>query len=145
MQMKIAVRYVTRSGNTKKLAEAIGKAVEASALPVTDALAEPVDLLFLGGSVYAGGVDPALSAFIGDLKAGYVKKAAVFSTAAIARSAYPQIKKLLEAKGIEAVEQEYHCRGKFLCLHMNRPNEKDCAAAAQFAQGLKKEFGPKLG
>ena len=33
--MKIAVRYYTKTGNTKKLAEAIGKAVGAEALPIS--------------------------------------------------------------------------------------------------------------
>jgi flavodoxin len=35
MKMKIAVRYYTKTGNTKKLAEAIGKAVGAEALPIS--------------------------------------------------------------------------------------------------------------
>lgn len=33
--MKIAVRYYTKTGNTKRLAEAIGKAVDAEALPIS--------------------------------------------------------------------------------------------------------------
>ena len=51
--MKIAVRYYTRSGNTKKLAEAIAKAVGAEAKTVDEPLWEDVDILFLGSSVYA--------------------------------------------------------------------------------------------
>ena len=48
--MKIAVRYYTKTGNTKKLAEAIGNAVGAEALPISVPITEPVDVLFLGNS-----------------------------------------------------------------------------------------------
>ena len=51
--MKIAVRYYTRSGNTQKLAEAVAAAVGVEALPVSEPLTEPVDVLFLGCSYYA--------------------------------------------------------------------------------------------
>ncbi|MDR1194504.1 MAG: flavodoxin [Peptococcaceae bacterium] len=134
--MNIAVRYFTRSGNTQKLAEAIGEAVKTPALPITEPLPAPVELLFLGGSVYAGGIDQALTAFIAGLGPDAVKKAAIFSTAAILPSAYPQIKKQLEARGIEVAAEEYHCRGKFSLLHKSRPNAQDLGAAAAFAAKL---------
>ena len=47
--MKIAVRYYSRSGNTKAVAEAIAEAVGVSAVSVEQkgaALTEPVDILF---------------------------------------------------------------------------------------------------
>jgi flavodoxin len=137
--MNTAVRFFTRSGNTKKLASAIGAALGVPALPITEPLTETADLLFLGGSVYGGGVDKALAAFIDTLSPEKVKKAAVFSTAAVVRSAYPALKALLEAKGIPVEKQEYHCRGRFLFLHPRRPNDKDCAAAAAFAVHLARE------
>lgn len=44
--MKIEVRYFSRGGNTKKLAEAIAKAVGAEAKTVSEPLTEDVDILF---------------------------------------------------------------------------------------------------
>ena len=55
--MKIAVRYYTRSGNTKKLAEAIADAVKVDAKDVTVPLMKKADILFLGCSYYAFDVD----------------------------------------------------------------------------------------
>ena len=46
--MKIAVRYYTKTGNTKKLAEAVADAVGAEALPISAPITERVDILFLG-------------------------------------------------------------------------------------------------
>ena len=40
--MKIAVRYYTKTGNTKRLAEALAKELGVKALPVTEPITEPV-------------------------------------------------------------------------------------------------------
>ena len=51
--MKTAVRYYTKTGNTKRLAEEVGKALGVDALPICEPLDEKVDVLFLGNSYYA--------------------------------------------------------------------------------------------
>ena len=56
--MKIAVRYYTKTGNTKRLAEAVAKAVGTEAQPISVPITEPVDILFLGNSYYAFSIDP---------------------------------------------------------------------------------------
>ena len=66
--MKIAVRYYTRSGNTKKLADAVAKAVSAEAKDIASPLTEKTDILFLGCSYYAFDVDEAVKTFIAQNK-----------------------------------------------------------------------------
>jgi flavodoxin len=134
--MTIAVRYFTRTGNTEKVARAIGNAVQVPALPISTPLDEPVDLLFLGGAIYAFGLDEAIKKFIGTLSPAMVKEVAVFSTTAVVPSAYPHMKKLLDEKGIPVAQREFHCRGKFTVMHTDRPNEQDLASAAEFARSL---------
>lgn len=51
--MKNAIRYYAETGNTKKLAEAIGEAVGICPETVEVSVIEDVDVLFLGSSVYA--------------------------------------------------------------------------------------------
>ena len=65
--MKIAVRYYTKTGNTKRLAEAVAAAVGAQALPITCPIDEPADILFLGNSYYAFTIDPEVRKFIASL------------------------------------------------------------------------------
>ena len=65
--MKIAVRYYTKTGNTKRLAEAVAKAVGVEALPISAGITEPVDVLFLGNSYYAFTIDPEVRAFVSSL------------------------------------------------------------------------------
>lgn len=133
--MKIAVRYYFRGGNTKKLADAIAKAAGVAAEAVSVPLTEDVDILFLGSSVYAGGVDDEVKSFIKgiDVRVGKVVN---FSTAALVRSTYKQVEKLLSEKNIPLAQEEFYCRGSFALLHRGRPNAQDCAAAAQFAGRL---------
>jgi flavodoxin len=137
--MRIAVRYFTRSGNTKKVADAIASAVGASSAPLSSPVKKPVDLLFLGGSVYGFGVDDALKAFVSELDPELVKKVAVFSTSAVVPSGCPQIKKLVDEKGIPLAKEDFHCRGKFAFLHSGRPNSDDLKAVATFAKNAAKE------
>ncbi|MDL2324194.1 flavodoxin [Ruminococcaceae bacterium OttesenSCG-928-A16] len=134
--MNIEVRYFTRGGNTKKLADTIAQAAGVTAKPISTPVEIETDLLFLGASVYAAGVDAAMHAFINTLNPQLVHKVAVFSTAAIKKSAYPQVQKLLNTKGISVLEKEFCCRGQFAMLHRGRPNAQDLAQAFAFAKDI---------
>ena len=58
--MRTEVRYFSRGGATKKLADAIGRAVGAEAKSVEVPLDQYADVVFLGASVYGGKPDPAV-------------------------------------------------------------------------------------
>ena len=135
--MKIAVRYYSRGGNTKKVAEAIAKAVGVEAKTVFEPLSEDVDILFLGCSPYAFDVDDEVKKFIGGIGAK-VEKAAVFGTSAGVKSTRKYVEKLFEEKNIPLLKEEFFCRGSFLMLHKGRPNEADLKAAAEFAKKIVK-------
>lgn len=133
--MKVAIRYFSRGGNTKKLADAIAKAVGVEAKTVLEPLTEDVDILFLGSSVYAYGVDDAVKEFISgiDVKIGKVVN---FSTAALIKSTYKQVAKLLAAKNIPLAKEEFACKGSFAMMHRGKPDDADCKAAAEFAKKI---------
>lgn len=133
--MKVAIRYFTRSGNTKKLADAIGEAIGVEAKDVSAPLEEPVDILFLGSSVYAAGVDDAVKQFIADNhdKIGVLYN---FSTAALISSTYKQIQKIAAAQGVKVAQEEFHCRGSFAMMHKGHPDQEDLDAAAAFAKKI---------
>lgn len=62
--MTTAVRYYTRSGNTRKLALTIADIAGVPAMDITCPLPEKVDTLFLGCSYYAFDVDEAVKRFL---------------------------------------------------------------------------------
>lgn len=131
--MKIAVRYYTRSGNTKKLAGAVAAAVGAEALDVEHPLTEKADILFLGCSYYAFDVDEHVKDFL-RANSGNIGEVALFGTSAMMKSTYRPVKKVTDKLGIKLRQGDFHCRGQFLKVHPGRPNEEDCAAAARFAR-----------
>lgn len=131
--MNIQVRYLSKSGNTKKVADAIAKEVGVTAETLEKGISGDTDILFLGGAMYWAGVDSKLKKFILGLDCS-VKKVAIFSTTAVVKSAYPEIKKLLIAKNIFVYDNEFHCKGEFLKFHKGRPNADDLEIAKQFAR-----------
>lgn len=131
--MTVAVRYYTRSGNTKKLAEAIAAAVGVQAEPVSVPLAEKADILFLGSSPYAFDVDEAIKSFVA-ANAANIGTLYNFSTAASPMSTARLVGKLAAEHGVKMADEEFRCFGSFLMMHRGRPNAGDCAAAAAFAK-----------
>ena len=133
--MKIAVRYYSRGGNTKKVAEAIAKAVGVEAKTVSEPLTEDVDILFLVSSPYAFDVDDEVKKFISGINVN-VGKVVNFSTSAAIKSTKKYVEKLLAEKNIQMAKEEFSCRGSFMMLHKGRPNEADLKAAAAFAKNI---------
>ena len=86
--MKVAVRYYTKTGNTKRLAEAVAKAVWTEALPISSPVTEPVDILFLGNSYYAFSIDPEVRDFVPSLDKNMVGKIVNFGSACMLNSTY---------------------------------------------------------
>ena len=127
--MNIAVRYYSRSGNTKVVAEAIAEAVGADAVSVDNSkaeIAEPVDVLFIGGALYAYGLDKHLKDYLKTLNKENVKKAVVFSTSWLSKHSVELIKKGLSDNGITVEEEYFYVK--------NKPNEAQKQEAAVFAR-----------
>jgi len=134
--MKIAVRYYTKTGNTKRLAESIAKAVCVEAQPLSAPIIEPVDILFLGNSYYAFNIDPEVRNFIKSLDKAKVGRIVNFGSAAMLNSTYKKVKAEADKVGIPMDEREFHCKGEFKGLHKGKPDEVDMKAAAEFAKQI---------
>lgn len=134
--MRIAVRYYTKTGNTKKLAEAVAEAVGAEALPLSAPIDEKVDILFLGNSYYAFSIDPEVREFIRKLDRSKVGRIVNFGSAAMLNSTYKKVKAEADKAGIPMDKREFHCKGEFKGVHKGRPNAEDLAVAADFAKAI---------
>lgn len=135
--MKFAVRYYTKTGNTKRLAEAVANELDVEALPISEGLNEQADILFLGNSYYAFTIDPEVRSFIAGLSKDKVGKIVNFGSAALLNSTYKKVKAEAAKVGIPVDEKEFHCKGEFKALHKGRPNEDDLKAAREFARQYK--------
>ncbi|MCR5400453.1 MAG: flavodoxin [Treponema sp.] len=135
--MKFAVRYYTKTGNTKRLAEAIAQELEVQALPITEPLPEAVDILFLGNSYYAFSIDPEVKSYVASLSKDKVGKIVNFGSAALLNSTYKKVKTEADKRGIPMDQREFHCKGEFKGLHKGKPDQNDLEAAKEFARSFK--------
>jgi flavodoxin len=135
--MTYAVRYYTKTGNTKRLAEAVAKELGVEALPISEPVKEKVDYLFLGNSYYAFSIDPEVRIFVASLDKEKIGKIVNFGSAAMLNSTYKKVKKEADKVGIAMDEKEFHCKGEFKGIHKGRPNQDDIAEAVRFVKQYK--------
>lgn len=120
-----AVRYFSKSGNTKRIAEAIAEGAGVNAVSITEEpeFTAPVDVLFLGGAPYANIMAPELKAYAEKLDPALVKKVILFTTSNWSRRTVYALKKILTAKGIPVADE-------FFYAHMLQIGAKTDAARA---------------
>lgn len=137
--MHIEVRFHTRSGNTKIVAEAIADVAAVTASDCSVPVLQPTDLLFLGGSVYGGSLDKTLQEFISSLDPAIVKCVAVFGTSALKKTPEDAVEGAVRRHGIPVLEEGFHCRGSFAVMHRGHPDENDLKSAKTFAENAMKK------
>lgn len=135
--MKAAVRYYTKGGNTKKVAEAIAEAIGVEARSIDVPLEEKYDVVFLGNSVYAANIDKEVKDFVTE-NAERIGCLVNVSTAALIESTYGKMTKLCQELGIKIDDREFHCKGHFKFMHKGRPDENDLEEARKFALDIVK-------
>ncbi|MCQ2798728.1 MAG: flavodoxin [Bacilli bacterium] len=133
--MNIAIRYFSKGGNTKKMAEAVAEVVGTPALETTANLEETADILFLGSSVYAGKYSKEVEEFLESNKDS-IKEIVCFGSSASGKSTQPQVKKWGEKNGVQVNDKFYSCRGHFLFAFKDRPNEEDLNSLKAFAKEI---------
>lgn len=132
--MKTAVAYYSKTGNTRKIAEAMAESVGTHAIDVSiNDLVEPLDLLFVGGAVYGGKLDEALVSFIKSLTPEKIKRVAVFSTYFTIETASKMIEKLLAEQNVAVADECFSCKGRFLLFSRKLPGSEDIGNAKRYA------------
>ena len=131
--MKVAIRYFTRTGHTKKLIDAISEAIGVEALDISHPITEPVDILFLGNSVYVTKTGRDMRHFLQKLDPKLVGEVVNISTAGILESSYKSLCGLCAKYGITVSKKEFRCAGEFNGLHKGKPDDDDARRAAEFA------------
>lgn len=143
--MKIAVRYQSRGGNTKAVAEIISKEFHTQALSVDNPINDYTDILFLGGGVYEWKMDNSLRNFIERLPAEKIGQIICFSTTGIMDSTLKQIRRAAEERGIAVNENELlvkmMLRGhSWLGLTGGNLTEKQRKLVFQFVKKIKEKI-----
>jgi flavodoxin I len=131
------VIYSSRSGNTKKLAQAIASGIGVTAYAAGSGIKiDYADTLFVGSALYAGKIHPQLQAFLKNLAACQVGTVVVFGTSLSGSIALAQIQAILAPKGIRIADNTLKVKGSFLWMNRGRPNEKDLNIARDFGKEI---------
>lgn len=130
--MKVEVRYYSRGGNTRRLAEAVAKALNVEALTVDAPMTGRADVVFLCASVYGGLPDKSVTTFVKQ-NARDIGRLVVLSTSASGKSTHGRLRAAAEDMGVSVSEAFFHCPGAWTLFHRGRPNADDCRRAADFA------------
>ncbi len=129
-----SIRYYSKFGHSKQMAQAIEEIVGAKAATVAEPLTGTVDTLYLGAGVLLGKVNSAVIDFINTLKPEDVKEVVLFGSCAIIDSPVPQMRKALEAKGIKVSDKSFTCKGSMGPIHRGHPNKADLDDFCKFIQ-----------
>ncbi len=130
--MKYAVRYFSKFGHSEQMAKVIAEVLDVKPETVAVPISEPVDTLYLGAGVFLGKVNKTVAQFINSLNPQMVKNVICFGSCAIIDSPVPQMRKMLEAKGIHCDERSFTCKGSMGPIHSGHPDQKDLAELRAF-------------
>lgn len=106
--MKVAIRYFSKLGHTKDIADAMGDELGIKAISIVDEpnLTEEVDILFLGGAPYANVMDEKLRTYAKGLNNKLVNRVVLFTTSNWSRRTVRSLKKILTNNSIK-VDDDY--------------------------------------
>jgi flavodoxin len=137
---RIKVFYFSKSGNTKKVAEAIAAEMKTDAIDVASHGGnygmKDCDLLLVGSGVYWFKAGNEMVKFLETLAPSEGKCAAVFGTHGSRDDHIAQMKKILEGKGLKVIG-EWSCPGQeYAMVNKGRPNQEDLKEAREFARRM---------
>jgi len=132
-----AVVYLTKTGHSKKIAEAIASALSLSALDIkTRPVIGEVDLLFIVGGLYGKQSDPMMLEFVKGLSPKQIKKAVLVTSSANGSLKQAAVRTALESRGIQVAPEEYCCKGSFLFFFLGHPNSEEIEGAVSFSKSF---------
>ncbi len=139
--IKTSIVYATKTKHSKKLAEAIGTALNIKADNITSHhnLLDNTDLLFIVGGIYGGESMPELLEYVRKLNPSMVKSVALVTNCGSGRQKQLTVRKILENNGIRVID-EFVCKGAILFVALRHPNAHDLMAAVDFAESMKKRL-----
>ncbi|MBF7095706.1 flavodoxin domain-containing protein [Alkalibacter mobilis] len=133
--MKTNVVFYSKTGHSRKIAEAIGKELNVTPKSIKPELQlEETDLLFLVGGIYGGKCSPEIVQFASELTNNKIVNAVLVTSCMSNKQGQDEVRKTLEKNGINVFKNEYICKGSFLFFGMGHPSIEEVENAALFAK-----------
>lgn len=134
--MNIKIAYLSKTGHSKKIAQAVGKELGIEPLNITD---NPTifgtDLLFIIGGVYYGDCDPEMAEFGAKIKPVNAQKVALITSCSSKKDTQSRLIASLKSNYIEIIG-DCMIPGAFLLVNFGHPNKDDIETAVAFARKI---------
>lgn len=125
--MKATVIYFTKTGHSRKLANAIATELQTKALDISkNPSLEPTECLYIVGGIYGGQSLPEMLEYVKAIKPKVTTNVVLVTSSVGNQQKQTEVAKILEENGIMVIE-ELLCQGSFLFFKMGHPNKKDIA------------------
>ncbi len=132
--MNIKIAYLSKTGHSKKIAQAIGRELEIEPLNIED---NPTifgsDLLIIVGGVYYGDCDPAMAEFGAKIKPVNAQKVILITSCSSKKDTMSKLIATLKNNYIEILG-DYIVPGAFLLVNFGHPNKDDINKAVSYAR-----------
>lgn len=132
--MNIKLAYYSKTGHSKKIAEAVGEALSIKPMNIED---NPsvfgADLLFIVGGIYNGLCASEMIRFGEKLKPAMAQRVALITSSAFRKDTQHRLSMILKSNYIEVLG-ECMVRGAFTVISMGHPNRQDYNTAIDFAE-----------
>jgi flavodoxin len=132
--MNIKITYLSKTGHSKKIAQAIGKEFGIEPLDIAD---NPTifgaDLLIIVGGVYYGDCDPAMAEFGGKIKPVNAQKVVLITSCSSKKDTMSKLIATLKSNYIEILG-DYIVPGAFLLVNFGHPNKDDVENAVAYTR-----------
>lgn len=133
--MKTAVIYATKSGHSKKIADAIAKELATTSYDVKqNPSIDAIDLLYIVGGIYGSQSAPELLDYIRSLDNSKVKETVLITSCVSRKIKQEEARRILTEKNILVKEEEFVCQGSFLFIGRKHPDAADINDAVSFAK-----------
>lgn len=127
--MRAAIRYFSRGGHVKAMAEALSRGTGVEAISIDDskgAIEEHYDLLFVGGALYGYQLDAHFKQYLLELPEDLIDEVVCFGSSWLTRRPIYLMQDVFRAKGIKINKQAVWSR--------NRPNDNLLEAIEYFGK-----------
>jgi len=139
--MNIKLAYYTKTGHSRKIAEAIGEAFSIEPMNIEDnATIFGADILILVGGIYNGLSSESMIRFAEKLKPTMAQRVAIITSSAFGKDTQEKLALTLKNNYIEVLG-ECIVKGSFAVISLGRPNKKDYNTAIEFAGRFVEELG----
>jgi len=139
--MKFSVRYYSRGGNTRAVAEVIAETLGVKAESIDTPVDENVDFLFIGGGLFMGRLDGKLTDYIMNISPEKIGNIVPFGTSGGQKKVIDKIKECAAKKGVKIDERDLYIQmgikgHSWFGLKGGKLNAKQINKTKEFAKGF---------